>query len=77
MKLDVGVDLTLCPAAGYSDRFIDDDELFQDDKEEDLVDLSYFRSDAKYGVGRKLDEGGPPKPDVTNMSTLEATIVLN
>jgi hypothetical protein len=27
LKLDVGVDLTLCPAAGYSDRFIDDDVL--------------------------------------------------
>ena len=55
----------------------DDDELFQDDKEEDLEDLSYYRSDAKFGVGRKLNAGGPPKPDVSNMSNLEATMVLN
>jgi hypothetical protein len=55
----------------------DDDELFQDDKEEDLEDLSYYRSDAKFGVGRKLNAGGPPKPDVSSMSKLEATMVLN
>jgi len=35
----------------------DDDELFQDDKEKDLEDLSYYRSDAKFGVGRKLNAG--------------------
>jgi hypothetical protein len=27
LKLNVGVDLTIRPAAGYSDRFIDDDVL--------------------------------------------------
>jgi len=27
LKLDVGVDLTLRPAAGCADRFIDDDAL--------------------------------------------------
>jgi hypothetical protein len=27
LELDVGVDLTVCPAAGWSDRFIDDDVL--------------------------------------------------
>jgi hypothetical protein len=27
LKLDVGIDLTIPPAAGYSDRFIDDDVL--------------------------------------------------
>jgi hypothetical protein len=27
LKLDVGIDLTICPAAGYLDRFIDDDVL--------------------------------------------------
>ena len=69
------------PEDDPTEGLYDDDELFQDDKEEDLDDLSYFRSDAKSGVGsgvgRKLYKGGPPKPDVTNMSTLEATMVLN
>jgi hypothetical protein len=27
LKLDVGVDLTLCPAVGCADQFIDDDVL--------------------------------------------------
>jgi hypothetical protein len=27
LKLDVGVDLTLCPAAGCADQFIDDDDV--------------------------------------------------
>ena len=69
------------PEDDPTEGLYDDDELFQDDKEEDLDDLSYFCSDAKSsvgsGVGRKLYKGGPPKPDVTNMSTLEATMVLN
>jgi hypothetical protein len=44
----------------------DDDELFQDDNEEDLEDLSYYRSDAKFGVGRKLNAGGPHRsPGIT------------
>jgi hypothetical protein len=41
----------------------DDDELFQDDKEEDLNDLSYYRSDAtSSGVGRKLYRLGVARP---------------
>jgi hypothetical protein len=55
----------------------DNDELFQDDKEEDLVDLSYYKTDTRHGVGRRLNKGGPTKPNVTGMSLLEATIVLN
>jgi len=69
------------PEEDPTEGLYDDDELFQDDKEEDLDDLSYFRSDAKSGVGsgvgHKLYKGGHPKPDVTNMSTLDATMVLN
>ena len=70
-------DNNFIPEEEPTEGLYDDDELFQDDKEEDLEDLSYYRSDAKFGVGRKLNAGGPPKPDVSSMSTLEATIVLN
>jgi len=42
------------PEEDPTERLYEDDELFQDDKEEDLNDLSYFRSDAKSCVGRKL-----------------------
>jgi hypothetical protein len=56
----------LCKVQEY-----DDNEIFQDDKEEDLVDLSYYRSPTKHGVGHKLNKGGPPKPDVTNMNQIK------
>jgi hypothetical protein len=38
------------------------------------VDLSYYRSDTKLGVGCRLNKKGPHRPNVTKMSLLEAAI---
>jgi len=65
------------PEEETTEGLYDNDELIQDDKEEDLVDLSYYKTDTGHGVGHKLNKGRTPKPDVTGMSLLEATIVLN
>jgi hypothetical protein len=51
-----------------------DHELFEDDVEEE--DLSYYRSSTQGKRGPKLSEGGPPKPDTTNMTAAEAEIAL-
>ncbi len=40
------------------------------------MDLSYYCSPTKYGVGRKLNKGGHDKPDVTNMTQIKATMAL-
>jgi hypothetical protein len=51
-----------------------DHEIFEDDVEEE--DLSYYRSSTQGKRGCKLSEGGPPKPDMTNMTAAEADIAL-
>jgi hypothetical protein len=51
-----------------------DDELFEDDVEEE--DLSYYRSSTQGKRGHKLAEGGPPKPDTTNMTAAESDMAL-
>ncbi len=40
-------------------------KLFEDDVEEE--DLSYYHSSTQGKRGCKLSEGGPPKPDTTNI----------
>lgn len=54
----------------------DEDELFQDDKEDMMEDLSYYCSIARVGVGQKLSVGGPSKPDTSNMTESESSMVL-
>ncbi len=51
-----------------------DHELFEDDVEEE--DLSYYRSSTQGKRGRKLSEGGQPKPDTTTMTAAEPDIAL-
>ncbi len=51
-----------------------DHKLFEDDVEE--KDLSYYCSITQGKRGRKLSEGGPLKPDTTNMTAAEADIAL-
>ena len=58
------------PEQGYSD-----DDLFQDNKEEDWEDLSFYWT-TRSSVGRKLNKGGHPKPDVAFMSEIEAKMAL-
>ncbi len=57
------------------DKGYDDDDLFLDNKEEDLEDLSYYCT-TRRSVGHKLNKGGPEKPDVTFMSEVEAKMAL-
>ena len=49
--------------------------IFFKTKEEDLEDLSYYCT-TRRSVGRKLNKGGPEKPDVTFMSKVEAKMAL-
>ena len=42
------------PEDDPTEGLYDDDELFQDDKEEDLQDLSYYCSNSNHGVWRKF-----------------------
>ncbi len=51
-----------------------DHELFEDDVEEE--DLSYYCSSTQGKRGRKLSEGGPPKPDTTNMGEKEESRLM-
>jgi hypothetical protein len=51
-----------------------DNELFEDDVEEE--DLSYYRSSTQGKRGRKLSDGGPLKPDATNMTAAESDMAL-
>jgi hypothetical protein len=52
----------------------DHELVFEDDVEEE--DLSYYRSSTQGKRGSKLSEGGPLKPDTTNMTAAEADIAL-
>jgi hypothetical protein len=58
------------PDEGYND-----DDLFQDDKEDDLEDLSFYCT-TRRSVGRKLNIEGPEQPDVTFMLEVEAKMAL-
>jgi hypothetical protein len=51
-----------------------DNELFEDDVEEE--DLSYYHSSTQGKRGRKLSEGGLPKPDMINMTAAESDMAL-
>jgi hypothetical protein len=51
-----------------------DHELFEDDVEE--KDLSYYCSSTQGKRGHTLSEGGPPKPDTTNMTAAESDMAL-
>ena len=54
----------------------DDDELFQDDVEEE--DMTYYRTTAKSKVGHPLlMDGGPARPDTTDMSAVAAAMAIN
>ncbi len=51
-----------------------DDEIFEDNVEKE--DLSYYPSSTQGKRGCKLSEGGPPKPDTTNMTAAESDMAL-
>ena len=51
-----------------------DDAVFQDDEE--VEDLSYYKSTTQGKKGRPLCDGGPKKPDTSGLSEVAAEIVL-
>ena len=72
--------LYFTPSDKEDDNFIpeegyDDDDLFQEDKEEDLEDLLHYCT-TRRSVGCKLNKGGPERPDVTLMLEVEAKMAL-
>ncbi len=51
-----------------------DEDIFEDDEEEG--DLTYFRSTTQGKRGRRLIDGGPPRPDTSGMTDEAAKMTL-
>ncbi len=62
------------PRKGGSNEEQYDDDIFEDDEEEG--DLTYFRSTTQGKRGRRLLDGGPPRPDTSGMTDEAAKMTL-
>ncbi len=66
------------PAATTNDNVYKDNDLFQDDTAEDNVeeDMEYYHVTSTGRRGCSLSSGGPPRPDTSGMSAVEAQIAI-